>query len=105
MARAWITVSARIPEKLDGELGAYAERWGYASKTEVLREALRDLLHEDLNGMRGALKGKATPVFNSVGEARRHAWNAALKKAGGDREKAYAIIDAQEKKALAGLKL
>ena len=102
MADALVTISARIPKKLNDELEKYAEERGYASKTEVLRELLRNSLYEGLDNMRGALKGKVKPLKGTMGDWRREEWKKALKKAKGDARKATEILDRELK---AGSKL
>jgi len=99
-----VTISARIPRKLNDDLEGYAKSLGYASKTEVLREMLRNELYGSIGAMRGALAGKVAPK-ESMAEWRRNQWNAQLLRAGGDREKAVEISKKDEKKALSGLRL
>jgi metal-responsive CopG/Arc/MetJ family transcriptional regulator len=38
--------NVEIPDVLDEQVGAIAEREGYASKSELVREAVRDLIEE-----------------------------------------------------------
>ena len=99
-----VTISARIPRKLNDDLEGYAKRLGYASKTEVLREMLRNELYGSIGAMRGALKGKVA-LKESMAEWRRNQWNGQLLRAGGDRKKAAEISKKDEEKALSGLRL
>ena len=96
-----VSVSLRIPKKLDDDLQEYVRHGAYASKTEVLREALRALLYRQVDAMTGALKGKAK---SSLSKARKRQWRAALKKAGGNPRKAFGLLEEEEQKSLAGLR-
>ena len=98
-----VSVSLRIPKKLDDDLQEYVRHGAYASKTEVLREALRALLYRQVDAMTGALKGKAK-AKSSLSKARKRQWRAALKKAGGNPRKAFGLLEEEEQKSLAGLR-
>ncbi|MBI5036778.1 hypothetical protein HZC09_05540 [Candidatus Micrarchaeota archaeon] len=100
-----ITVSVKIPKKLDDDLEDYMKENGYATKTEVFRELLRGQLYKTVENMRGALKGEVRRFKGSDGDWRRQEWKKALKKAGGDAQKAAALLDKKEKKALSDLRL
>ena len=104
MEHELVTISARIPRKLNDDLEEYASRLGYASKTEVLREMLRNELYGSIGAMRGALKEKVA-LKEGMAEWRRNQWDAQLQRAGGDRKKAIEISRNDEKKALSGLRL
>jgi Arc/MetJ-type ribon-helix-helix transcriptional regulator len=99
-----VSVSLRIPKKLDSDLDDFVEKGGYASKTEVLREALRALLYRQVDDMTGALKG-ANVSARSLAESRRLDWDAALAQAQGDAKKALKIVGRLEKRHLKGLRL
>ncbi len=98
-----VSISLRIPKKLDDDLQEYVRRGAYASKTEVLREALRALLYRQVDAMTGALKGRAK-AGSSLSKTRKRQWNRALKKAGGDPRKAFEMLEKEEGESLAGLR-
>ncbi|MCX6771763.1 MAG: ribbon-helix-helix domain-containing protein [Candidatus Micrarchaeota archaeon] len=104
MQEETILISLRIPKFMDRDIGFRVKSEGYASRTEFMREALREKLYKDLEGMRGALKGKVK-VRGSMRAWRLKVWKAALRKAKGDPYKASEIMDMDEKKALKGLRL
>ena len=104
MENELVTISARIPRKLNDDLEGYAKSRGYASKTEVLREMLRNELYGSIGAMRGALKGKVTPK-ESMAQWRRNQWNAQLQRSGGDRKKAMELAKKDEENALSTLRL
>lgn len=98
-----VTVSVRIPKALNDQLENYAEEHGFATKTEVLRDFIRkELAMQSVRAMAGALKGKVKNPPKSISEWRKKRWDDALKKAGGDREKAVKILRQEEEKALPG---
>jgi Arc/MetJ-type ribon-helix-helix transcriptional regulator len=104
MEQELVTISARIPRKLNADLEEYASSLGYASKTEVLREMLRNELYGSIGAMRGALKGKVI-LKESMQKWRLAQWNAQLLRAGGDRKKAIEIAKHDEEGAVSGLRL
>ncbi len=99
-----VSVSLRLPKQLSDDLDEIVEEGHYASKTEVLREALRALLYQQIDSMTGALKGKVRKDSSPLSEERKLEWDNALKKAGGNRKKALTILDNEEKKNLSGLR-
>ncbi len=103
MADATTTVSFRMPKRLNDALEECVKNGGYASKTELLREAIRHQLYANISAMRGALKGKTAPA--SMSDWRKEQWDKALRLSGGDARKAAALLDEIGKKALSGLKL
>lgn len=105
MADELVTISLRIPKKMNKELEAEAKRKQYATKTEVVREAIRNrLYYEAFAPMRGALKGKVESAGKTMSQYRKEWWDDALKKAGGDRKKAIQILKEDEEKSLGGLR-
>ena|SRR3989344_2177617 len=107
MQEATELISLRIPKSMGKDMNHKVKLGGYASRTELVREALREKLYKNayksLEAMRGALKGKVK-VKGSMHEWRLKMWNAALKKAKGDRRKAYEILKKDEQEAIKGLK-
>lgn len=103
MEDANVTISLRIPKGLNDDLEKYARLGRYASKTELLREAIRSHLYESAKSMKGALKENAKPRI-SLSEWRAQEWKSALKQAKGDAKKAASLIDEKEKNALEGLR-
>ena len=99
-----VTISARIPRKLNNDLEEYASSLGYASKTEVLREMLRNELYGSIGAMKGALKGKVK-LKGSMSQWRKEQWQKALKSAKGDVRAAFGIMERDDKEALRGLRL
>ena len=99
-----VTISLRIPKALNADLERYVKKGRYASKTELLREAIRATLYDSVTRMKGALKSKIESPL-PLSQWRAKEWKAALKKANGDSEKAAEILKKKEKKALSGLKL
>ena len=104
MQEETILISLRIPKTMDRDMGYRVKSEGYASRTELMREALREKLYKGLEEMRGALKGKVK-VRGSMRAWRLKVWKAALRKANGDPYKASEIMDRDEKEALKGLRL
>jgi len=104
MAQELITISARIPKGLYESMDEIVAERDYASRTELLREMIRAEVMRNIRAMKGALKGKVE-FSGDMGGLRRKMWQGALKAAGGDTKKASRMLDAQEKKALRGLKL
>ena len=102
MTDASTIVSFRMSKVLNDALEAEVKNGGYASKTELLREAIRAQLHANISVMRGAVKGKKAPA--SMSDWRKSQWENALRLSGGDARKAVALLDAKGKKALSGLK-
>ncbi len=100
-------ISLRLPKKMNADLAKYTSERGYASKTEAVREAIRKQLYDSVVAMKGALKGKVKLPRGGMRTIRKRIWEDALKKAGGDRKRALAIMDEEGGKALAkfGLKL
>ncbi len=106
MSDELVTISLRIPKKMNKELEAEAKRKQYATKTEVVREAIRNrLYYEAFAPLRGALKGKVKTDGKTMGEWRREMWQEYLKKAGGDPYKASELQRKDEAEAIKGLKL
>jgi Arc/MetJ-type ribon-helix-helix transcriptional regulator len=103
MEDASVIVSFRMPKTLNDALEECVKNGGYASKTELLREALRAQLYANISAMRGSVKGRKAPA--SMSDWRKKQWEEALKLSGGDARKAVALLDAKGKKALSGLKL
>ncbi len=100
-----VTISLRIPKRLNRELEDEAKRKHYATKTEIVREAIRNRLYlEAFAPLRGALKGKVKNPITDVGKWRRERWQVYLKKAGGDRQKAATMMLKDDEDAAAGLK-
>ncbi len=100
-----ITISIRIPKKMNEELESEAKRRHYATKSEVVREALRSrLYYEAIAPLRGALKGKVDLEGKTTAQWRRDQWQEFLKKSGGDRKKALQMHIAEMEKAVEGLK-
>lgn len=100
-----IIISFRIPKQLNKDIEKYVKLGRYASKTELLREAIRAQLYGSTERMRGSLKNKSKkPQINMV-EWRAKVWASALKKAGGDQKKAALILEREKEKVLEGLKL
>ena len=97
-------ISLRIPKTMDRDMGYKVKSEGYASRTELVRAALREKLYRGLEEMRGALKGKVK-VRGSMRAWRLKVWKAALKKAKGDPYKASEIMKKDEDEALKGLRL
>ena len=104
MADESVLVTFRMPKKLGDELDAAVREYGYASRTELLREALRAQLLKNIESMRGALKGKVK-FKGTVSQLMRKEWKKALKEAKGDAKKASEIMDRKEKGGLGGLRL
>ncbi len=108
MQEETVLISARIPKTMDKDMGYVVKSGGYASRTELLREALREKLYKNayksLESMRGALKGKVK-LKESMHAWRLKQWQKALKKAKGDPYKASDIMDKDEQEALKGLRL
>ena len=103
MEDASVIVSFRMPKALNDALEESVKNGGYASKTELLREAIRAQLYANISAMRGAVKGKKAPT--SMSDWRKEQWEDALRLSGGDTRKAVALLDEQGRKALSGLKL
>ena len=103
MADATVIVPFRMPKALNDALEESVKNGGYASKSELLREALRAQLYANISAMRGAVKGKKAPA--SMSDWRKSQWENSLRLSGGDARKAVALLDAKGKKALSGLKL
>ena len=104
-----ILMSLRIPKTMDRDIGVAVKTGGYASRTELVREALRDRLYrkkalKGVQEMRGALKGKVK-VTGTMSQWRKKQWQNALKKANGDPYKASEIMENDEKEAIKGLRL
>ena len=100
-----VTISLRIPRKMNAELEQEAKRKHYATKTEIVREAIRRrLYYEVFAPMRGALKGKVKSDGKTMSEWRRDRWQEFLKQAGGDRRKAYELQKKDEEEAIKDLK-
>jgi len=104
MQEETILISLRIPKSMDRDMGFRVKSEGYASRTELMREALREKLYKNLEEMRGALKGKVK-VTGSMRAWRNSQWQKALKKAKGDVRVAFDIMEQEEKKALKDLRL
>ncbi len=102
MADASTIVSFRMPKALNDALEEEVKKGRYASKTELLREAIRAQLYANISAMRGAVKGKKAPV--SMSGWRKSQWEDALRLSGGDTRKAVALLDEKGRKALSGLK-
>jgi Arc/MetJ-type ribon-helix-helix transcriptional regulator len=98
------TISLRIPKVLNKDIERYVKLGRYASKTELLREAIRAQLYGSTDKMRGALKNRAQAP-KDISKWREQIWQSALKKAGGDKKKAVLILEQEQKKSLEGLKL
>jgi len=97
-------ISLRIPKTMDRDIGNAVKSGGYSSRTELMREALREKLYKGLDEMRGALKGKVK-LKGTMSEWRKKQWKNALKKAKGDPYKASEIMKKDEQEALKGLRL
>ncbi|MFA5108071.1 MAG: ribbon-helix-helix domain-containing protein [Candidatus Micrarchaeia archaeon] len=97
-----VTISLRIPKALNADLEKYAKLGNYASKTELLREAIRATLYESIGTMKGALKAKSRSLTTS--QWRASEWKKALKNCGGDAKKAALMLEEKEKKAVSSLK-
>jgi len=104
MQEETILISLRIPKSMDRDMGFRVKTEGYASRTELVREALREKLYKGLAEMRGALKGKVK-VTGSMRAWRLKVWKAALKKAKGDPYKASEIMKKDEDEAIKDLRL
>jgi Arc/MetJ-type ribon-helix-helix transcriptional regulator len=104
MQEETILISLRIPKTMDRDMGYKVKSEGYASRTELMREALREKLYKGLEEMRGALKGKVK-VRGSMRAWRLKVWKAALRKAKGDPYKASKIMKKDEDATLKGLRL
>ena len=104
MQEETVLISLRIPKTMDRDIGYKVKSEGYASRTELMREALREKLYKGLEEMRGALKGKVK-VRGSMRAWRLKMWKAALKKADGDPYKASELMKKDEDEALKGLRL
>lgn len=104
MAEELVTISARIPRSMYRTMDELVKQRGYASRTELLREMIRQEVLRDILSMQGALRGKVR-MRESVFAMRRRMWRTALKKAGGDAQKASEMMDAQEKETLKGFRL
>ncbi len=103
MAQELVTISARIPKSMYDSMDEIVKARGYATRTELLREMIRDEILQDIESMRGALKGKVK-FKGTVSQMMRKEWKKALKQAGGNAKKASDIMDKLEKEALRGLK-
>ena len=104
MQEETILISLRIPKTMDRDMGYKVKSEGYASRTELMREALREKLYKGLDEMRGALKGKVK-VRGSMRAWRLKVWKSALRKAGGDPYKAAEIMKKDEDEAIKDLRL
>ena len=93
-----VLVSLKIPRKLLKAADEYADEYGYSSRTELFREALRREIWQELLKFRGVLQGKVPPS-NEVFKLRRKMWKDALKQADGDTFKADEIMDKRAKEA------
>lgn len=100
-----VTISARIPKSLNSGLGRYTRRMRYTSKSEALREIIRQRVFGTIDALAGSAEGKAGFAGKSMSEWRREEWGKALKAAKGDARKAAKIIEKNELKALEGLRL
>lgn len=101
----FVTVSARIPKKLNDDLEEYMQEGGYGSKTEVLRELLRGLLYQRVERMKGSFKGASKRQTDTLGDWRKKTWASALEQSGGNAKKAAALLDEKEREALSDLHL
>lgn len=108
MQEETVLISARIPKTMDKDMGYAVKSGGYASRTELLREAVREKLYKNayrsLEAMRGALKGKVK-VKGTMRQWRKMMWDKALKRAKGDHHKAYEILKKDEREAIKDLRL
>ena len=104
MQEATDLISLRIPRSMNKDMGYAVKSGGYSSRTELVREALREKLYKSIEEMRGALKGKVK-LKGTHAQWRREQWKTALKRAKGDPHKASDIMDKDEKEALKGLRL
>ena len=104
MVEGLVTISARIPRSMYRTMDELVKQRGYASRTELLREMIRQEVLRDILSMQGALKGKVK-MKESVFAMRRRMWRTALKKAGGDPHKASEIMEADKKERLRGFRL
>ncbi|MCX6772565.1 MAG: ribbon-helix-helix domain-containing protein [Candidatus Micrarchaeota archaeon] len=108
MQEATELISLRVPKSMGRDMNHKVKSEGYASRTELVREALREKLYknayESLKAMRGALKGKVK-AEGSMRTWRLKMWNNALKKAKGDHHKAVQILKQDERDAIKGLRL
>ena len=81
--RESVIVSFRMPRRMSEDMDRSVKEGRYASKTELMREALREKLYKSIDGMKGALKGKVK-VSGSMRAWRLKVWKQELKKAKGD---------------------
>ncbi len=92
---------------MDQDIGYAVKSGGYASRTELLREAVREKLYKNayksLEAMRGALKGKVK-VKGTMRQWRIQQWKKYLKTAKGDHYKAAALMKKDEREAIKNLK-
>lgn len=96
-------ISLRIPKSMGKDMGYAVKSGRYASRTELVREALREKLYKGLDEMRGALKGKVK-LKGTHAQWRRAQWQNALKKAKGNSYKASEIMKKDEQGAIKGLR-
>lgn len=75
----------------------------YTSKSEALREIIRQRVFGTIDALAGSANGINAP--KSMSEWRKAEWEKALKAANGNARKAAKIIEKNERKALAGLRL
>lgn len=106
-----VLVSCRIPRRMSEALAQHAKERHYASTSEAIRDAIRKHLVGNAikatEAMKGALKGKVKLPKGGMRTVRKRMWEDALKRAGGNKLKAFEIMDANGDKLLAksGLKL
>ncbi len=98
-----VTISARIPKSLDFGLGEYSKRMRYTSKSEALREIIRQRVFGTIDALAGSAVGKIGG--KSMSQWRKEEWKKALKASDGDARKAAKILEKNERKALEGLRL
>lgn len=103
MAQELVTISARIPKSMYDSMDEIVKARGYATRTELLREMIRDEILQDIESMRGALKGKVK-FKGTVSQMMRRKWKSALKQAKGDDQLAIEIMNREQKEALRGLR-
>lgn len=97
-------ITFRLKKGTYSDMQDYMKIGGYTSKTEFVREAIREKLYRDLDEIRGALKGRVK-LKGTMGQWRKMMWANALKRANGDRKLAITILREDEKEALKGFRL